>query len=120
MAAVMSNEKIPLTLLSVVMKWARVLWLNGFTDLELISCSLQSIRIRAGPFRYEPMDWVADIRGICNLSTRLRYTTLFCDEVHDAFVSAESRSAETQRWERLCAPLDGHWDSLALSQRVPL
>jgi len=58
---------------------------------------------------------------------------LFCDEVRDAFVSAYSRSAETLRcllcieaselktlrWERLCVPLDGQWDFLALSQRVP-
>jgi len=58
---------------------------------------------------------------------------LCCDRVRDAFGSAESRSTEplccllciaaselkTLRWEQLCAPLDGLWDFLTQSQRVP-
>lgn len=61
---------------------------------------------------------------------------LFRDDVRDAFVRAraESESADhlsvllfveapdlrILRWERLCAPLENHWDFLALDQRVPL
>jgi len=59
---------------------------------------------------------------------------LFHDEVRDAFIGAWAKSEpplrillfveaddlKTLRWERLCAPLDGEWDFLALDQRVPL
>jgi hypothetical protein len=58
---------------------------------------------------------------------------LFRDEIRDALVQALAKSddrlhvllfieaAELKglRWERLCAPLDGDWDFLALNQRVP-
>jgi WD40 repeat protein len=60
---------------------------------------------------------------------------LFRDEIRDAFVSALSETHEplrvllfieasdkelrTLRWEKLCAPIDGGWQLLALSQRVP-
>jgi hypothetical protein len=58
---------------------------------------------------------------------------LFRDDVRDAFVQAlresagclrvllfiEDIQARTWRWERLCAPLDGIWNFLALDQRVP-
>src|SRR5215471_2796785 len=58
---------------------------------------------------------------------------LFRDEVRDAFVQALAKSdarlhvllfieaAELKglRWERLCAPVDGDWDFLALNQRLP-
>jgi len=61
--------------------------------------------------------------------------TLFRDDVRDAFVGAMRESEEplrmllfieasdpelrTLRWEKLCAPIDGEWDLLALNQRVP-
>ena len=58
---------------------------------------------------------------------------LFRDDVRDAFARARAESADnlrvllfveaddlrTLRWERLCAPLNGTWDFLALDQRVP-
>jgi hypothetical protein len=58
---------------------------------------------------------------------------LFRDEVRDAFVRAlpkgderlhvllfvEAADLRGLRWERLCAPLGGGWDFLALNQRVP-
>jgi energy-coupling factor transporter ATP-binding protein EcfA2 len=58
---------------------------------------------------------------------------LFRDDVRDAFVRAiptkderlhvllfvEAPDLRTLRWERLCAPIDGAWDFLALHQRVP-
>jgi hypothetical protein len=58
---------------------------------------------------------------------------LFHDEIRDAFVQALTKSEDrlcvllciedhqlkTLRWERLCAPLDGGWDFLALTQRAP-
>jgi len=58
---------------------------------------------------------------------------LFRGEVRDAFVRARAKNGEdlrvllfveaddlkTLRWERLCAPLDGGWNFLALDQRVP-
>ena len=58
---------------------------------------------------------------------------LFCDDVRDAFVQSlrggggclrvllfvEAPDLKTWRWERLCAPLDGPWDFLALNQRTP-
>jgi hypothetical protein len=58
---------------------------------------------------------------------------LFRGEVRDAFVRARAGSEDrlrfllciedsdlkTLRWERLCAPLEGGWDFLALDQRVP-
>ncbi|MEH1824199.1 MAG: CHAT domain-containing protein [Nostoc sp.] len=61
--------------------------------------------------------------------------TLFRDDVRDAFVGAMRESEEalrmllfieasdpqlrTLRWEKLCAPIDGEWELLALNQRVP-
>jgi WD40 repeat protein/energy-coupling factor transporter ATP-binding protein EcfA2 len=60
---------------------------------------------------------------------------LFQDQIRDAFVKAFSTSKEGLRvllnveddqlksqisWQRLCAPIDGNWDCLALNQRVPL
>ncbi|MCF2145756.1 CHAT domain-containing protein [Desmonostoc muscorum LEGE 12446] len=61
--------------------------------------------------------------------------TLFRDDVRDAFVGAMRESDEplrmllfieasdpqlrTLRWEKLCAPIDGEWELLALNQRVP-
>ncbi|MGB3188113.1 MAG: CHAT domain-containing protein [Limnoraphis sp.] len=60
---------------------------------------------------------------------------LFQDQIRDAFVKAFSTSKEGLRvllnveddqlksqisWQRLCAPIDGNWDFLALNQRVPL
>ncbi|WP_445633987.1 CHAT domain-containing protein [Nostoc sp. DSM 114161] len=60
---------------------------------------------------------------------------LFRDDVRDAFVGAMRESDEplrmllfieasdpqlrTLRWEKLCAPIDGEWELLALNQRVP-
>jgi CHAT domain len=59
---------------------------------------------------------------------------LFRDKVRDTFVTARGRAREdrlrlllfveadelkTLRWERLCAPLDGVWDFVALDQSVP-
>src|SRR5262245_45345549 len=58
---------------------------------------------------------------------------LFRNGVRDAFVRARAGSDDllrlllfvedpqlkTLRWERLCAPLDGGWDFVALDQRVP-
>jgi hypothetical protein len=58
---------------------------------------------------------------------------LFRDDVRDAFGQAlprgddrlhvllfvEDAELKGLRWERLCAPLDGGWDFLALNQRVP-
>src|SRR5215216_1000084 len=60
---------------------------------------------------------------------------LFRDQVRDAFVGARAETAGDDRlrvlltvedeglrplrWERLCAPLDGGWDLLALHQEVP-
>ncbi|HEV2126957.1 MAG TPA: CHAT domain-containing protein, partial [Chloroflexota bacterium] len=58
---------------------------------------------------------------------------LFQDGVRDAFVQAragsedrlrvllfvEANDLKPLRWERLCAPLDGKWEYLALDQRVP-
>jgi hypothetical protein len=58
---------------------------------------------------------------------------LFHDDVRDAFVQSlregggclrvllfvEAADLRTWRWERLCAPLDGQWDFLALNQRTP-
>jgi WD40 repeat protein len=60
---------------------------------------------------------------------------LFRDEIRDAFVSALRETQEalrvllfieasdkelrTLRWEKLCAPIDGDWQLLALNQRVP-
>jgi WD40 repeat protein len=58
---------------------------------------------------------------------------LFRDDVRDAFVQAlprgddrlhvllfvEDADLKGMRWERLCAPLSGGWDFLALNQRVP-
>src|SRR5262245_52133427 len=58
---------------------------------------------------------------------------VFREEVRDAFVQALAKSDDRLhvllfiedpylkrfRWERLCAPLDGGWDFLALNQRVP-
>src|SRR5438445_721711 len=71
-------------------------------------------------------------------STSREYGTLlgraiFRNEVRDAFVQALTKSDDrlhvllfiedadlkSLRWERLCAPLDGDWDFLALNQRVP-
>jgi hypothetical protein len=61
---------------------------------------------------------------------------LFRDDVRDAFARArtettgddrlrvlltvEDDNLRPLRWERLCAPLDGGWDLLALNQEVPL
>ncbi len=61
--------------------------------------------------------------------------TLFRDDIRDAFVGAMRESEEalrmllfieasdpelrTLRWEKLCAPIDGDWQLLALNQRVP-
>jgi energy-coupling factor transporter ATP-binding protein EcfA2 len=59
---------------------------------------------------------------------------LFREIVHDAFLHARAQSEDclsvqlfveapelhTLRWERLCAPLDGHWQFLLLDQRTPL
>ncbi|MEH2115320.1 hypothetical protein [Nostoc sp.] len=61
--------------------------------------------------------------------------TLFRDDARDAFVGAMRESEEalrmllfieasdpqlrTLRWEKLCAPIDGEWELLALNQRVP-
>ncbi|MFN6562362.1 MAG: eIF2A-related protein [Nostoc sp. ChiSLP01] len=61
--------------------------------------------------------------------------TLFRDDIRDAFVGAMRESDEplrmllfieasdpelrTLRWEKLCAPIDGEWQLLALNQRVP-
>ncbi|MEH1839618.1 MAG: CHAT domain-containing protein [Nostoc sp.] len=60
---------------------------------------------------------------------------LLRDEVRDGFIRALSQNKETLRvllfieapdkelrtlrWERLCAPIDGDWQMLALNQRVP-
>ena len=58
---------------------------------------------------------------------------LFRDDVRDAFVRARAESDDNLRvllfveaddlrvlrWERLCAPIDGGWNFLALDQRVP-
>ncbi|QLE55331.1 CHAT domain-containing protein [Nostoc sp. TCL26-01] len=60
---------------------------------------------------------------------------LLRDEMRDAFVKALSQSQDTLRvllfleakekelrtlrWERLCAPIDGDWQILAINQRVP-
>ncbi|TAF09613.1 MAG: CHAT domain-containing protein [Nostocales cyanobacterium] len=60
---------------------------------------------------------------------------LFKDDIRDAFVGAVRESQEalrmllfieasdpelrTLRWEKLCAPIDGEWQLLALNQRVP-
>lgn len=58
---------------------------------------------------------------------------LFQDDVRDAFVSALSAADEhlrvalfveaddlkALRWERICAPMNGCWDFLTLSQRTP-
>ena len=58
---------------------------------------------------------------------------LFRDDIRDAFKTAlakqddslhvllfvEDAELKALRWERLCAPLDGGWDFLALNQRVP-
>ncbi|MEH2115319.1 nSTAND1 domain-containing NTPase [Nostoc sp.] len=60
---------------------------------------------------------------------------LLRDEVRDGFVRALSQNEETLRvllfieapdkelrtlrWERLCAPIDGDWQILAINQRVP-
>ncbi|MEH2053289.1 nSTAND1 domain-containing NTPase [Nostoc sp.] len=60
---------------------------------------------------------------------------LLRDEVRDGFVRALSQNQETLRvllfieapdkelrtlrWERLCAPIDGDWQILAINQRVP-
>ena len=60
---------------------------------------------------------------------------LFREDVRDAFAQARSETADADRlrvlltvedprlrayrWERLCAPLDGGWDLLALNQEVP-
>ncbi|AFZ57906.1 CHAT domain-containing protein [Anabaena cylindrica] len=60
---------------------------------------------------------------------------LFKDEIRDAFVGAVRESQEALRmllfieasdkelrnlrWEKLCAPIDGDWQLLALNQRVP-
>jgi hypothetical protein len=59
---------------------------------------------------------------------------LFREVVRDAFLHARAQSEDclsvqlfveapelhTLRWERLCAPLDGHWQFLLLDQRTPL
>ncbi|WP_138500249.1 eIF2A-related protein [Nostoc sp. PA-18-2419] len=66
---------------------------------------------------------------------RLLGKTLFRDDIRDAFVGAMRESEEplrmllfieasdlelrTLRWEKLCAPIDGEWELLALNQRVP-
>src|SRR5207245_1519822 len=71
-------------------------------------------------------------------STPKEYGTLlgqavFQGDIRDALVQALAKSADRLhvllfaedpdlkglRWERLCAPLDGGWDFLALDQRVP-
>ncbi len=60
---------------------------------------------------------------------------LFRDDIRDAFASARAETADDDRlrvlltvedpalrvyrWERLCAPLDGGWDLLALNQEAP-
>ncbi|MGF2040435.1 MAG: eIF2A-related protein [Nostoc sp. CmiVER01] len=60
---------------------------------------------------------------------------LLRDEVRDGFIRALSQNKETLRvllfieapdkelrtlrWERLCAPIDGNWQMLAINQRVP-
>ncbi|MEH2324325.1 MAG: CHAT domain-containing protein [Nostoc sp.] len=60
---------------------------------------------------------------------------LLRDEVRDGFIRALSQNKETLRvllfieapdkelrtlrWERLCAPIDGDWQMLAINQRVP-
>ena len=60
---------------------------------------------------------------------------LFREEIRDAFARARAETADhdrlrvlltvedgalrSRRWERLCAPLDGGWDHLALNQDVP-
>src|SRR5262245_14219216 len=58
---------------------------------------------------------------------------VFREDVRDAFVQALAKSDDRLhvllfiedpdlkglRWERLCAPVDGGWDFLALHQRLP-
>jgi WD40 repeat protein len=79
-----------------------------------------------------------DLTELRSQSTSRDYGTylgqaLFRDDVRDAFVTAyansdgglrlllaiEDPTLKTLRWERLCAPLDGRWEFLILSQRVP-
>ncbi|MBX9255544.1 CHAT domain-containing protein, partial [Desmonostoc muscorum CCALA 125] len=35
------------------------------------------------------------------------------------FIEAADKELRTLRWERLCAPIDGYWQMLAINQRVP-
>ncbi|MBD2677209.1 CHAT domain-containing protein [Nostoc paludosum FACHB-159] len=82
-----------------------------------------------------------DLQRLTSLSGQVRdYGTflgkaLLRDEVRDGFVRALSHNEETLRvllfieaadkelrtlrWERLCAPIDGDWQMLAINQRVP-
>jgi len=82
-----------------------------------------------------------DLQHLIGLSGQVRdYGTflgkaLLRDEVRDGFVRALSHNEQTLRvllfieaadkelrtlrWERLCAPIDGDWQMLAINQRVP-
>ncbi|MGC9527625.1 MAG: SUMF1/EgtB/PvdO family nonheme iron enzyme [Limnospira sp.] len=83
----------------------------------------------------------ADFRKLRSLQIRPQdYGThlgraLFCDRVRDAFVralgespdglrvllfvEAEDGDIKTLHWHKLCAPIGGEWELLALSQRAP-
>src|SRR5690349_3893460 len=89
-----------------------------------------------GLWQADPEEFKARLR---RQSTPREYGTLlgqavFRDHVRDAFVRAlpkrddpllhvllfiEDADLKGLRWERLCAPLGGGWDFLALDQRVP-
>jgi WD40 repeat protein len=94
------------------------------------------------PVRYEGVlqvdleEFKAQLRT--SLTSAREYGTLlgqalFRDEIRDAFLQALAKSEDrlhvllfvedadlkVLRWERLCAPLAGRWDLLALNQRVP-
>jgi WD40 repeat protein/energy-coupling factor transporter ATP-binding protein EcfA2 len=82
-----------------------------------------------------------DLQQLTSLQERLQdYGTflgkkLIRDDVRDGFIRALSQNEEplrmllfieaadkelrTLRWERLCAPIDGNWQLLAINQRVP-
>ncbi|NMF61720.1 nSTAND1 domain-containing NTPase [Brasilonema octagenarum] len=82
-----------------------------------------------------------DLQHLTSLQGQVRdYGTflgkaLLRDEVRDGFIRALSQNQQTVRvllfieaidkqlrtlrWERLCAPIDGEWQILALNQRVP-
>ncbi|MBW4625721.1 MAG: PD40 domain-containing protein [Brasilonema octagenarum HA4186-MV1] len=83
----------------------------------------------------EDLQHLTSLQGQVRDYGRFLGKALLRDEVRDGFVRALSQNQQTVRvllfieaidkqlrtlrWERLCAPIDGEWQILALNQRVP-